>query len=128
MTDELKQKGASEIWIEQFCSTGPKSYSYRTNLYKTRNDDGVEIEKQNKVVHVKGFLLKGEAKKRITFESILSCVENQNKIIEITYKENISRDYMQNIVVQDHTKKFKFTFDERVVLPNFLTVAYRDKE
>ncbi|CAB3980640.1 DNA polymerase [Paramuricea clavata] len=42
MTDELVEKKTSTKWIEQFCSAGPKSYSYRTNVYTRYNDDGSE--------------------------------------------------------------------------------------
>ena len=124
LTDELEQENASEIWIEQFCSTGPKSYSYRTNLYKKRDKNGNEFEKRDEVVHVKGFSLKGPAKEKITFESIQSCIEDHNKTIEIEYKQNISRNNMQNVFVEDDIKTFKFTFDKRVILSNFFTVPF----
>jgi hypothetical protein len=31
ITDELAAKNCSEKWLEQFCTTGPEAYSYRTN-------------------------------------------------------------------------------------------------
>ena len=34
LTNELEKKNCSEIWIEEFCSTGPKCYSYITNEYE----------------------------------------------------------------------------------------------
>ena len=33
LTNELEKKNCSEIWIEEFCSTGPKCYSYMTKEY-----------------------------------------------------------------------------------------------
>ena len=40
LTDELYDKNCSEKWIETFCATGPKAYSYRTNEYTLTNKDG----------------------------------------------------------------------------------------
>jgi hypothetical protein len=42
MTDELYEKETSEKWIEQFCTSGPKSYLYRTNEYTRYLEDGTE--------------------------------------------------------------------------------------
>ena len=75
LTDELAAKGCSEKWIEQFCTTGPKAYSYRTNEYR---DERGYLQRDEKV-HVKGFSLKGDAKKAITFDSINACVKDKKK-------------------------------------------------
>ncbi|CAB3978336.1 uncharacterized protein LOC108915498 [Paramuricea clavata] len=96
MTDELVEKKTTAKWIGQFCSAGPKSYSYRTNLYTRTNDDGTETNQQDEIVHVKGFSLKGPAKKLLTFDTIRSCVEDPSKEIEITYREFI-RENTQSI-------------------------------
>jgi hypothetical protein len=50
------KKTVSEKWIEQFCTTGPKSYSYRTNEYTRVNDDGSKTKQRDEMVHVKGFI------------------------------------------------------------------------
>ena len=55
MTDELYEKNTSEKWIEQFCTTGPKSYSYCTNEYTRYLDNGAEEKQKDEIVHVKGF-------------------------------------------------------------------------
>ena len=60
LTDELYDKNCSEKWIETFCSTGPKAYSYRTNEYTLTNKDGTCEENRDEIVHVKGFSLKGD--------------------------------------------------------------------
>ena len=50
-------------WITHFCSTGPKSYSYITNL-------------NNEIVHIKGFSLNNKnVKEKLHFVSLHSCVE-----------------------------------------------------
>lgn len=80
--------------------------------------------KQDNIVHAKGFSLKGDAKNQLTFESISSCLENSEKIITVTYCNNITRDKTQNVFVQNEVKKFRFTFDKRRVLSNFFTHPY----
>lgn len=125
LTDELNvDKRDSEKWIEQFCSTGPKSYAYITNVYTRTHNDGKTELKQDEIIHAKGFSLKADKNKSITFESISSCIENNEKTIKVTYKEKIKRDNMQNIFVQDETKTFKFTFDKRVVHDDFFTTPF----
>jgi hypothetical protein len=123
MTDELAEKNCSEKWIEQFCTTGPKSYAYRTNEYTRTKDDGTKIKQRDKVVHVKGFKIKGDAGKKITFDSISSCVNDRKKEIEVTYREFV-RGNSQTISVQNNTKKFRFTFDKRIICNDFTTRPY----
>ncbi|CAB3977264.1 DNA polymerase [Paramuricea clavata] len=96
MTDELVEKRTTAKWITQFCSAGPKSYSYRTNVYTRTNDDGTTTEQSDEIVHVKGFSLKGPVKKILTFDTIRECVEDPSKKIEITYREFI-RENTQSI-------------------------------
>jgi G:T-mismatch repair DNA endonuclease (very short patch repair protein) len=59
LTDELAEASCSEKWIEHFCTAGPKSYSYRTNLYTRTHKDGSTSKERDEIVHVKGFTLKG---------------------------------------------------------------------
>ena len=56
-------------------------------------------------MHVKGFTIKGHASKKITFESISSCVKDRQKEIEVTYREFV-RENAQTIAVENNTKKF----------------------
>ena len=63
MTDELSDSKSTEKWIEQFSSASPKSYSYRTNEYVKTLDDGSTIKQRDEITHVKGFSLRGDAKK-----------------------------------------------------------------
>ncbi|CAB3977958.1 DNA polymerase [Paramuricea clavata] len=120
LTDELYDKKAkSEKWIEMFCATGPKSYSYRTNEYINEDDE----KKRDEIVHVKGFSLKGDTKKKITFDSIEQCVQDRKKKITTFYTE-FTRSNNQTINVQQVEKKFKFTFDKRIIRNDFTTVPY----
>ena len=75
-------------------------------------------------MHAKGFSLKGDGKRKITFDSINECVKDNEKIIEVIYKEKISRDNQQNVFLNEEVKKFAFTFDKRIVLDNFFTIPY----
>ena len=108
LTNEL----SCDEWITHFCSTGPKSYSYITNL-------------NNEIVHIKGFSLNNKAvKEKLNFISLHSCLENKNKIIEIKYEDKITRDKLNHVFKQDETKIFSFTFNKRVVKNDFYTVPY----
>ena len=123
LTDELSEANCSEKWIEHFCSAGPKSYSYRTNLYTRTRKDGSTNEERDEIVKVKGFTLKGDTKKMITFDTVKNCVTDREKKIETTYTQFI-RDNNQTINVQPTTKTFRFTFDKRIVRNDFTTVPY----
>jgi hypothetical protein len=68
LTDELLDVKSSEKWIEQFSSAGPKSYSYRTNEYVKTLFDGSTKKQRDEITHVKGFSLRGDAKKTTTFD------------------------------------------------------------
>ncbi|CAB3984018.1 DNA polymerase [Paramuricea clavata] len=65
LTDELSEKNCTEKWITEFCAAGPKSYSYRTNRYIKTLEDGTREERVDEVMHVKGFRLQGDAKKKL---------------------------------------------------------------
>jgi cytochrome c-type biogenesis protein CcmE len=123
MTDELYEKNTTEKWIEQFCTTGPKSYSYRTNEYIRTLDNGETKKEKDEVVRAKGFTLKGQAKEKMTFDSISACIKDKKKEIEIVYRDFV-RENSQNIAVKKNTKKFKFTFDKRIIRNDFTTVPF----
>ena len=108
LTNEL----ADDEWITHFCSSGPKSYSYITNLNK-------------ETVHIKGFSLNNEeVKQKLNFLSIRTCIEDKNQIIDIKYTDKITKDKLNHIFKADEEKKFSFTFNKRVVKDDFYTVPY----
>ncbi|CAB3977399.1 DNA polymerase [Paramuricea clavata] len=123
LTDELADKNASEKWIEEFSATGPKAYTYRTNEYMYTLENGTQEKRRYEIVHVKGFLLKGDTKKKITFDSISQCVRDQKKEIITSYTE-FTRSNNQTINVQKAEKIFRFTFDKRIIRPDFTTIPY----
>jgi hypothetical protein len=123
LTDELAESGCSEKWIEHFCTAGPKSYSYKTNLYTRTHKDGTTTKERDEIVHVKGFTLKGDTAKMITFDTIKACVSDKERRIETSYRAFI-RDNNQTINVQPTTKTFRFTFDKRIIRSDFTTIPY----
>ncbi|CAB4010575.1 DNA polymerase, partial [Paramuricea clavata] len=87
MTDELEEKNCSEKWIEQFCSAGPKSYSFCTNEYTRTNEDRTKTKQRDEITHVKGFSLKGDTKRKINLENMVKCINNKKKEIHTHYTE-----------------------------------------
>ena len=74
-------------------------------------------------MHVKGFTLKGEAKDKITFDSLQACIGDNKKEIVVTYREFV-RETSQSIVVKNNLKKFQFTFDKHVIHADFTTTPF----
>ena len=109
---ELTNELNIDEWITHFCSTGPKSYSYITNL-------------NNEIIHIKGFSLNNkDVKEKLNFISLQSCLENKNQLIEICYKDKITRNKLNYVFKQDETKIFSFTFNKRVVKTDFYSYPY----
>ena len=77
----------------------------------------------NEIVHVKGFSLKGDTRKKTTFDSINQCVHDTKKEISTSYTE-FTRSNNQTINVQKAEKVFRFTFDKRIIRNDFTTVPY----
>ena len=107
LTSELEEGK----WIESFCLTGPKCYSFVTNFGR-------------RIVHAKGFSLKGEGKEKITFESMKKSIENFGQKIEIKYSDVITQTRTQKVYTTNETKLFSFTFDKRIVLDDFTTQPF----
>ena len=72
---------------------------------------------------MKGFSLKGDTRKKITFDSINQCVHDTKKEININYTE-FTRSNNQTINVQKVEKVFRYTFDKRIIRNDFTTVPY----
>ena len=98
--------------ITEFCSTGPKSYSYVTTSGKA-------------VCKVKGFTLSRHAAKVINFKSMLDMVYEPESSLNIHYPFNIRRDKRKmELQVVSLEKRFRLTYDKRIVLHDYTTVPY----
>jgi hypothetical protein len=117
-TDELG-KG---VWIIDWISTGPKSYSYKTNTGKV-------------VCKIKGFTLNYETSKKINSDSMNNILEKSsraapesktNKDCKISTQYNrITRDTKtKELLNKIETKEFGFVYDKRVILKNFDTIPF----
>lgn len=111
-TDELKKDEHIKLWV----STGPKSYHYKTNLGKN-------------ITKIKGFTLNYQNLEKLNGDTMLKLIkENMNELkhsfVDLSYN-TITRDTKtKNLVNKLETKKFKFEYDKRVILPNYDTVPY----
>ena len=83
LTDELSDPKCTEKWIEQFSSAGPKSYSYRTNEYVKTLSDGSTKKQRDEITHVKGFSLRGDAKKKQLLIRLLRVCEIESKKLKL---------------------------------------------
>ena len=98
--------------ITEFCSTGPKSYSYVTASGKA-------------VCKVKGFTLSRHAAKVINFKSMLDMVYEPESSLLVHYPFNIRRNKRKmELQVISMEKRFRLTYDKRIVLPDYSTVPY----
>ena len=101
LTDELDEG----FWIEEFVSTGPKSYGYRAT-------NGKEAKT---VMKVKGFTLNYDTREKINIQSLLKLIEKpENKIEMPTF--NITRNKKTKALSSVYSNKFlSFVFDKRVL-------------
>ena len=106
-TDEL---GGGK-YIDNFVSTGPKSYAYRV-----ADAEGVHSET---VCKLKGFTLSHRNAKLIHFESMNDLVSGfQSKINTVTYNKICRNRYAPLLYSKDEeTKSFRLTYTKRVIQP-----------
>ena len=94
-------------------SLGPKSYAYRTNDGKT-------------VTKLKGFTLNGATEDVVNFDGMLELLDNpltSAAVPQDTLKRNLSKLDISEVPV---VKRYKFTYDKRVVIPGpeYNTIPY----
>ena len=101
LTSELKPGE----FIEEFCSTGPKSYSYRTNTGK------VECK-------IKGFTLDAKVSTVLNFESMKKMVLEDRRATLTVPQLNFAIATNHTIsTTPNYQKQFSFTFDKRKIMP-----------
>jgi hypothetical protein len=109
LTDELKGDT-----INSFVAAGPKNYSYRQT-------NGKEVCK------VRGFTLNFTNSQLINFTSVRDMVtsEDQDGVITTTNPSKISRDkYGHRIYNKVERKRYRMTYNKRVIQPEFVTLPY----
>jgi hypothetical protein len=108
MTDEL----GNGCYITDFVSSGPKSYSYRTNTGK------VECK-------LKGVSLSFKNIERVNFDSILTLVHDPHGDPIITSGMTMRRDKIKATVTSKQFKKeIRYTFDKGIVGEHTIVYPY----
>ena len=97
--------------ITSFVSTGPKSYSFKTNK-------GVEV------THVKGFKLKRNNEVPVNPDYLYELIENRNAFFDIEDRENFHVNKQLHIFKNSTSKRLSFTFDKRKILEDLTTVPW----
>ena len=100
--------------IIDFVTAGPKNYAY-----KIRRHDG-QIET---VCKVRGITLNYKNSLDINFESIKATVtENRTNTIAVKGHHIVRRD--KSLLTVEHTKKYRFVYDKRIILDGCHTVPF----
>lgn len=126
LTDEIAKLG-KDLYISAFCSGGPKFYSLQ--IKNKTNDKVTEVSK------LKGFICTEATKKQLCFNNykkmVFGCCDADGAIDGKTIyskTKNINRKKYFNVVTTEQTKKFRFTFDKRVVRDNYTTTPFGYKQ
>lgn len=102
---DLKDELKIGTYITEFASTGPKSYAYT-------DSDGKQTCK------IKGFPLNIDNQEKLNLSVMKNMVFNQDEIVETSGKLFRIEKQAREVHTNDNaSKKFKFTFDKRHILP-----------
>lgn len=108
---DFKNELKDEEYITSFQSTGPKSYSFKTNL-------------GNSTTKVKGLRLSAGTSNLINHKAMKSVILD-DKVIENVPQLKFTTGYNSSIKTsRDFFKKFQMTFDKRVILDTFGTIPF----
>ncbi|KAF1760249.1 hypothetical protein GCK72_008495 [Caenorhabditis remanei] len=112
-TSELSGK------MERFVTTGAKSYAYKETL--ENGDSKIKVKS-------KRISLNSEASKKVTMEQMEEMVEEvlagiSRSTIKVP-QQQVRRDRNHDVYFKEVSKKFRFTFDKRRVLPDGSTLPY----
>ncbi len=113
LTDEI----GGDDYITEFCSSGPKSYGYRTVKGKA-------------CMKVKGITLNAKNAQAIRLDSLIGLVNsyvrsNDDTQYILAHAENIVRD-KKHLTLHNKSvdKRFKVVYNKRRLLPDFNTLPY----
>ena len=102
----------SEGYITEFCTTGPKSYAYKTSEGET-------------VCKIKGFSLNYSNAAILNFESLRQMVFQKDLKVMVQNKNQIVRDKKDfSLCNRDIPKEHQFTFCQRKIDDNYMTYPY----
>lgn len=134
--EEYRKYSDFEPYINEFVCIGPKTYAYSI----INEPETSPTFKPIIVVKCKGLTLQGLTAKKITMELLKSFVLGQN----FTEDSNLSGDFYFDsvetkrlcirpvlgfkVVSREEKKKFRFTFDKRIVRNNLITYPFGYKE
>jgi hypothetical protein len=115
LTSEL----AEEEHIVEFCSSGPKCYTYITNKGTTH-------------CKIKGFSLNYANSLKIDFNVMKDMVVNQQiqgnpklKTVATVNDRQITRNKFRNIIYNTRlVKKYRVCYTKRIIMPNLTTVPF----
>ena len=108
---ELTNELPEGTHIEQFISTGPKSYGYRLSNDKT-------------VLKIKGITLNHVNRQVINFESLKNVLFEKREL-KTPFKTQFVRDkFNGRIFNMNQRKTFRLVFTKRVLLENFRTLPF----
>lgn len=120
-SDELKKISPHCKGVE-FVSTAPKSYALRIQ----KSPDSEEYFEH---IKMKGYVQNtAEAKKRLNFDCLKNMVFDVESEELTTLSTTISRKKHFNIVTDKVKKRFKYTYDKRVVQSDLSTLPYGHKD
>ncbi|XP_078699560.1 uncharacterized protein LOC144926542 [Branchiostoma floridae x Branchiostoma belcheri] len=109
-TSEVEDHGG---YIVEFCSGGPKNYSYITA-------DGTTVCK------VRGFTLNYQNQKLINFNVMKNMIMGEGpETVDIVTEQKITRDKKaKKIVNKREVKRYSLVYNKRVILDDHTTVPY----
>jgi hypothetical protein len=109
-TNEIDPKDGN--YIKEFSSTGAKSYGYVLDTGKA-------------TCTVKGVTFNYQACEKLNYQSLKHIVcRNQNEKIVVPQYKFFRKKHHWTVSTGVQNKVFRFTFDKRILLPNYSTIPY----
>jgi hypothetical protein len=112
-TDELDKEDGN--YIKEFVTTGPKSYAFLT-------DTGVQH------CTLKGITYNNLVSHKLNFEQIKKIVYNQEEVISVPQYKFCRKKMKWIVYTEVQEKKFRFTYDKRIVNPDLTTRPFGFKK
>ncbi len=108
-TDELDPEDGN--YIEEFVSTGPKSYAYRTDTGKQH-------------CTIKGITFNTLASLILTFDQLKKIIDDQTKIEKVPQLVFVRKRFTNEVSTVIREKVFRFTYTKRIINSDFSTSPF----